>query len=71
MVPIIVEAIYENGTLKLDRPLPLTEHQRVKVVIQNLGVPNELTYGLIGWMGDPQTVRKIALDPEFGIQGQP
>ncbi len=29
-----LEAIYENGTLKLDRPLPLAEHQRVKVVVQ-------------------------------------
>jgi predicted DNA-binding antitoxin AbrB/MazE fold protein len=29
-----VEAVYENGMLKLDRPLPLVEHQRVKVVVQ-------------------------------------
>ena len=29
-----LEAIYENGTLKLDHPLPLTERQRVKVVVQ-------------------------------------
>ena len=29
-----LEAVYENGMLKLDRPLPLVEHQRVKVVVQ-------------------------------------
>jgi len=28
-----LEAVYENGMLKLDRPLPLVEHQRVKVVV--------------------------------------
>ena len=29
-----LEAVYENGVLKLDRLLPLVEHQRVKVVVQ-------------------------------------
>jgi len=29
-----VEAVYESGMLKLDQPLPLEEHQRVKVVVQ-------------------------------------
>jgi len=29
-----LEATYENGVLKLDRTLPLQEHQRVKVVVQ-------------------------------------
>jgi predicted DNA-binding antitoxin AbrB/MazE fold protein len=39
-----LEAIYENGTLKLDRPLPLVEHQRVKVVVQepaNTPIPGD------------------------------
>jgi predicted DNA-binding antitoxin AbrB/MazE fold protein len=29
-----LNAIYESGTLKLDRLLPLEEHQRVKVVVE-------------------------------------
>ena len=29
-----LEATYENGVLKLDHSLPLEEHQRVKVVVQ-------------------------------------
>jgi predicted DNA-binding antitoxin AbrB/MazE fold protein len=33
-MPLEVEATYENGTLKLDKPLPLTEHQRVTVRIE-------------------------------------
>ena len=28
------EAIYENGILKLDKPLPLGEHERVTVRIE-------------------------------------
>ena len=29
------EAVYEDGVLKLDGPLPLDEHERVKVRIQS------------------------------------
>ena len=29
-----IDAVYENATLKLDGPLPLAEHQRVKVVVR-------------------------------------
>jgi predicted DNA-binding antitoxin AbrB/MazE fold protein len=32
-----LEATYENGVLKLGQPLPLAEHQRVKVVVQETG----------------------------------
>jgi predicted DNA-binding antitoxin AbrB/MazE fold protein len=66
-----VEATYENGVLKLDKPLPLQENQRVKVTVQPGVTTAELTYGLIGWKGDPNVVRRIALDPEFGIQESP
>jgi hypothetical protein len=24
-------------------------------------------YGLLGWTGDAETVRRVALDPEFGV----
>jgi predicted DNA-binding antitoxin AbrB/MazE fold protein len=69
---LVVNATYENGTLKLDTPLPLQENQRVKVTVeQSEAVPAPLTYGLIGWTGDPGVVRRIALDPEFGIQESP
>jgi predicted DNA-binding antitoxin AbrB/MazE fold protein len=33
-----VDATYENGVLKLDEALPLAEHQRVKVVVQDASV---------------------------------
>ena len=31
---ITVEATYENGTLKLDQPLPLKEHEKVRITVQ-------------------------------------
>jgi predicted DNA-binding antitoxin AbrB/MazE fold protein len=36
-----VEAIYENGVLKLPRPLPLEERSQVVVTIQTKGLSNE------------------------------
>ena len=67
----VVDAVYERGTRKLDKPLPLQENQRVKVTVQQQGTTAELTYGLIGWTGDPEVVRRIALDPEFGVLESP
>jgi predicted DNA-binding antitoxin AbrB/MazE fold protein len=32
----VVEAIYENGVLKLKQPLPLKDQQRVRVTVQSL-----------------------------------
>ena len=30
-----IDATYEDGVLKPDQPLPLAEHQRVKVTVQS------------------------------------
>jgi predicted DNA-binding antitoxin AbrB/MazE fold protein len=66
-----VEATYENGLLKPDNPLPLKDKERVKITVQQHGSVAELTYGLIGWTGDPEVLRKIAEDDEFGIMESP
>lgn len=63
----ILDATYENGMLKLDKPLPLKEHERVKVTIQQESSHVDRTYGLIGWTGDPEVLRQIAEDDEFGV----
>ena len=65
---IETEAVYENGALKLDHALPLEEHQRVKISIETKTTVARQSYGVIGWTGDPEAVRKIALQPEHGIQ---
>jgi len=33
----VVDATYENGVLKLDRPLPLTEREKVRVTVERVG----------------------------------
>ena len=57
-----VEATYENGVLKLDKPLPLDEHARVVVSIQAKsdvaahGTGIRQSAGLIPWQGDPDAL---------------
>ena len=62
---ITVEAIYENGVLKPSQPLPLKEHEKVKVTVHNESSPLLQAYGIMGWKGDADTLERIALDPEF------
>lgn len=70
-MPLEALAVYEDGMLKLLHPLPLAEHQRVRIVIEEQLSITEQIYGIIGWTGDGETLRKIALDPEFGIHESP
>ena len=69
MMPLEVTATYENGVLKLDNPLPLEEHQRVKLTIHGEISHAERSYGLLGWTGDPEILRKIAEGDEFERRG--
>ena len=62
---ITVEAVYENGTLRLKEPLPLKDLEKVQVTIQSATSPLVQAYGIMGWTGDPETIERIALDPEF------
>jgi predicted DNA-binding antitoxin AbrB/MazE fold protein len=66
---LVVDAVYENGVLKLLRPLPLGEHAKVQITVHIAAEPDRAvaSYGLLGWTGDSETVQRLALDPEFGI----
>ena len=79
LMSLIVEATYENGVLKPAQPLPLAEHEKVQIVVQPTTKPAPVTQeeaerivkrssGLIGWTGDVETLRQIAIDPEFDPQ---
>lgn len=68
---ITVEAVYENGMLKPVEPLSLTERQRVQITVHTAVSRVESTFGLLGWKGDAETVQRVALDPEFGIEECP
>jgi predicted DNA-binding antitoxin AbrB/MazE fold protein len=62
-----VEATYENGVLKLDKPLPLNEHERVTVQIKPQISLARRRAGAITWTGDPAVLREIAESPECSI----
>jgi predicted DNA-binding antitoxin AbrB/MazE fold protein len=70
-MPLTFEAIYENGVLKPVEPLPLKEHEKVRVTIQTPVNWVEETAGIIGWKGDPETLRRLALAPEFDLEEEP
>lgn len=78
---ITIEATYENGVLKPLTPLPLNEAEKVEVVVRrHLPAPDHTivspgiaasSYGIIGWTGDAESLRRLAEDPEFGIWESP
>ena len=62
---LTAEATYENGMLKLAHPLPLKEHEQVRITIEKTDSPLLAAYGIIGWTGDAESLERIALDSEF------
>jgi predicted DNA-binding antitoxin AbrB/MazE fold protein len=74
-VTLTIEAVFENGVLRPVSPLPLKESERVRLIVQPSGeTPNEAeqvvrsSYGMMGWTGDHETLRRIAEAPEFDPQ---
>jgi predicted DNA-binding antitoxin AbrB/MazE fold protein len=63
-----VEAVYENGTLKLPHELPLKEGQRVTVTIKAKTAVQHLT-GILPWKGDPKELERWLNDPDEGMWG--
>ena len=68
---IVVDAIYENGVLKPAEPLPLGEHQQVRIVVHPKTNWVDETYGIFGWSGDPHDLRYLAEDVELDPQESP
>jgi predicted DNA-binding antitoxin AbrB/MazE fold protein len=68
---LTVEAVYENGVLKPAQPLPLREHEKVRVTVQQVESPLLQAYGIMGWTGDHETLERIALDAEFLLEEAP
>jgi predicted DNA-binding antitoxin AbrB/MazE fold protein len=68
---IEIDAVYEDGVLKPEKPLPLKEHERVTVSVKQQTSRIRRSAGLLRWTGDPEVLRKIAEDPQFGISESP
>ena len=66
-----VDATYEDGVLKLDRPLPFDERERVVLRITSKTSHVQEFAGRLKWTGDPAVIRMIAEDDESGIQESP
>lgn len=63
---VTVEAVYENGVLRPDRPLPFQEHERVQVTLHPVQSIARESAGMLRWRGDPETLHRLAEDDEFG-----
>ena len=68
---ITIEAVYENGVLKPVEPLPLKEHERVKVTIETPPLDILQAHGILGWKGTSEELEAFALDPEFEYPPEP
>lgn len=66
-----LEAVYESGTLKLPRQLPLTEGQKVTITIHPPGGVARRSYGLLQSTLGTDELERIARDPELGILESP
>jgi predicted DNA-binding antitoxin AbrB/MazE fold protein len=64
-MPLTVEAVYENGMLKLAQPLPLKEHEKVRVTVHTSRTWAELSAGMMGWTGSAEDADCFAMSPEL------
>jgi len=64
-----IEAVYENGTLKLPRVLPWRDGQKVSITIHPPGSAVERLYGLVAWDGDREEFDRWLNDPDEGPCG--
>ena len=65
---LTIEAVYENGVLKPTEPLPLKEHETVRVTLDFQTSPLVAAYGILGWTGSNEDLERLALDSEFDPQ---
>ena len=65
---LTVEAIYENGVLKPAQPLPLNEHEKVRITVHRQTNWVQETYGLLGWKGSAEELRRLALYPDLDLE---
>lgn len=68
---ISIEANYENGVLIPVGPLPLKEHEKVRVTVEPQTSVARQTAGILPWNRDAESLRRIAEDAEFGIHESP
>ena len=66
-----IEAIYEKGTLKLPRELPLVEGAVVRITIHPPGRLGVVKHVRWPWTGSTEELDQFLNDPDEGIFGEP
>lgn len=66
-----IEVIYERGTLKLPHELPLSEGQKITIILQPPGRIVERAYGRLQSPLSIEDLDRAALDPDFDILEEP
>ena len=69
MKTLQIEAVYQNGTLKLPHELPLRQGERVTITIHPSSAAGQM-YGSLPWTGDPEELRRFLDDPGEGQWGE-
>jgi predicted DNA-binding antitoxin AbrB/MazE fold protein len=64
-----IEAVYENGVLKLPRPLPLPDGATVRITLHRPDGPVKRLVGLVPWKGDLEEFDRWLNDPDEGQWG--
>jgi predicted DNA-binding antitoxin AbrB/MazE fold protein len=59
------EAVYENGVLKLTHPVPLHEHEKVRVTLHTQTSPILNAYGIMGFTGSAEEADYFAVSPDL------
>ena len=59
-----IEAVYENGILKLPRELPLVEGAMVRITIHPPGRPGVVKHTCIPWTGSSEELERWLNDPD-------
>ncbi len=71
IMAITVEAVVENGLLRPMKPLPLAENEQVRITIEPKEDWVQNSYGLCGWKGNTEELRRLALAPELDLEDGP
>jgi predicted DNA-binding antitoxin AbrB/MazE fold protein len=61
---ITVEAVYENGVLRLSEPLPWKDGERVRVAVSSMDSPLLKAYGIMGFKGTAEEAEYLAMHPD-------
>lgn len=62
---IAVEAVYEDGVLKLSEPLPWKNGVRVRITVTSLDSSLLGAYGIMGFRGTAEEAEYWAVHPEL------